>query len=68
MSQPRPEDYRTAGEYFWARRNWKRAHGGSLLALLAIAVVFGAWSGSLASVGALVVFAVVAHAIARSRP
>jgi hypothetical protein len=41
----------------------KRRHGGSLIAVLLIAVFFGAWSGSQA-----VLFGLVAFAIARSRP
>jgi hypothetical protein len=68
MPRPQPEQYRTRSEYAWARRNWKRAHGGSLIALLAIAVFFGAWSGSQAALFGLVAFAIVAHLIARSRP
>ena len=68
MARPQPEQYRTRGEYTWARRSWKRRHGGSLLATLAIAVLFGAWSGSQALLWGLVAFAIVAHLIARSRP
>jgi hypothetical protein len=64
-TRPQPEHYRTRSEYTWARRNWKRAHGGSLLTTLAIAVLFGAWSGSQAALFALVAFAIVAHLIAR---
>jgi hypothetical protein len=67
-SRPRPQDYRTGAEYRWARRNWKRAHGGSLFALLLIAVFFGAWSGSQAALFGLVAFAIVAWLIARARP
>jgi hypothetical protein len=67
-TRPQPEHYRTRSEYVWARRNWKRAHGGSLLVTLAIAFVFGAWSGSHAALLGLVAFAIVATAIARSRP
>jgi hypothetical protein len=66
--RPDPEDYRTAAEYRWARRNWKRAHGGSLLAVLAIAAFFGALTGSQALLWGLVAFAIVCHMIARSRP
>jgi hypothetical protein len=54
--------------YRWALRNWKRRHGGSLLVTLAIAFLFGAWTGSQALLWALVAFAVVATMIARSRP
>jgi hypothetical protein len=66
--RPQPEHYRTRAEYSWARRNWRRSHGGGLLAKLAIAVVFGAWSGSQAALWGLVGFAIVTHLIARSRP
>jgi hypothetical protein len=65
---PRPEQYRTAGEYFWARRRWKRTHGGSMIVTVAIAFLFGAWTGSQAALFALVAFAVVATLIARRRP
>lgn len=67
-TKPQPEQYRTAAEYRWARRLWRRAHGGSLLALLAIAFVFGAWSGSQAALWGLVSFAIVGWLVARSRP
>ena len=46
QTRPQRSDYRTAAEYRWARRNWRRAHGGSLIVTLAIAFVFGAWTGS----------------------
>jgi TRAP-type C4-dicarboxylate transport system permease large subunit len=67
-TRPRPEHYRTAAEYRWARRLWKRSRGGSLLALLAIAAFFGALSGSQAAMFALIAFAVICFVIARSRP
>jgi asparagine N-glycosylation enzyme membrane subunit Stt3 len=67
-SRPQPEQYATRGEWRWALKLWKKRHGGSLLATLAIAVFFGAWSGSQAALFALVAFAIVAHVIARSRP
>jgi hypothetical protein len=66
--RPRPSEYRTGAEYRWVRRHWKRTHGGSLIALLAIAVIFGAWTGSQALLWLLVSFAIVAWLIARSRP
>jgi hypothetical protein len=44
--RPDPAAYRTAAEYRWARRQWKRTHGGSLIVTLSIAFVFGAWTGS----------------------
>jgi hypothetical protein len=67
-TRPRPEQYRTAAEFRWARRNWKRAHGGSLIGTIAIAVFFGALSGSAPLLILLVAFALVATAYARSRP
>ena len=54
--------------YRWALRLWKRRHGGSLLVLLAIAFIFGAWTGSQALLWGLVAFAIVAWLIARNRP
>jgi hypothetical protein len=68
MSRPQPEQYPTRATYRWALRNWKRSHGGSLIGTLAIAVFFGAWSGSQVALFGLVGFAIVAHVIARSRP
>jgi hypothetical protein len=67
MARPQPEQFATRAEYTWARRNWKRAHGGSLIVTLAIAVFFGAWSGSSAVLFGLVAFAIVATMIARRR-
>ena len=68
MSRPRPEQYKTGAEYRWARKRWKRSHGGSLLATIAIAAFFGALTGSTTLLWLLVAFAIVAHVIARSRP
>jgi hypothetical protein len=67
-TRPQPEHYRTRAEYRWALRNWKRRHGGSLILLLALAVFFGALTGSQALLWGLVVFAVVVFVIARNRP
>jgi hypothetical protein len=67
MSRPQPEEYETRTRYRWALRNWKRSHGGSLIAVLAIAVVIGALSGSAVVLIALVTFALVGTAYARSR-
>ena len=67
-TRPQPEDYPTRATYRWALRNWKRRHGGSLILLLALAVFFGAWSGSQAALFGLVAFAVVAWLVARARP
>ncbi len=66
--RPRPEDFKTRGEWRWARRQWKRKHGGSLIALLLIAAFFGALSGSQALLWGLVVFAIACHVVARTRP
>ena len=68
MPRPQPESFKTGAEYRWARRMWKRRHGGSLLAVLLIAVVFGTLTGSGIGLLALVAFAFVAWTIARSRP
>jgi hypothetical protein len=67
-SRPQPENFKTRAEYRWQLRLWKRRHGGSLIAVLAIAFVFGALTGSQALLWLLVAFAIVAHVIARSRP
>lgn len=63
--RPRPDDYRTGAEFRWARHNWKRSHGGSLIVTLAIAFIFGAWTGSQALLWGLVAFAIIAHVVAR---
>jgi hypothetical protein len=68
MARPQPEQYATRREYRWALKNWRNAHGGRPIGTLAIAVVFGAWSGSQVALFGLVAFAIVAHVIARSRP
>jgi hypothetical protein len=68
MARPQPEHYATRAEYRWRLKLWKRAHGGSLIALLLIAAFFGALSGSQALLWGLVVFAIACHVIARSRP
>jgi hypothetical protein len=68
MARPQPEQFATRAEYRWRLKLWKRRHGGSLIGTLAIAVFFGAWSGSQAVLFGLVAFAIVAHVIARSRP
>jgi hypothetical protein len=67
-TKPRPEDYPTAWSYWQARRSWVRSHGGDVVGVLAIAVLFGALSGSAIAFVVLVVFAVGAAAFARSRP
>jgi hypothetical protein len=67
MARPQPEAFKTRSEYRWQLRLWKRSHGGSLLGTLAIAVFFGALTGSQVLLWGLVAFAMVAHMIARSR-
>ena len=67
-TRPRPEDYRTRAEYRWARKLWLRAHGGSFIGTLAIALFFGGLSGSATLLWLLVALAVVGTVIARSRP
>jgi hypothetical protein len=66
--RPQPEDYGSAAEFRWARRNWRRSHGGGLFGLLLIAFVCGSLAGSTTAVFALMAFAVVCWLIARSRP
>lgn len=67
-TRPLPENYRTGAEYRWARKLWRRKHGGSLIATLAIAFIFGGLTGSQVLLWSLVAFAVVGWLIARSRP
>lgn len=66
--KPRPDQFATRAEYSWALKQWRRKHGGSLLSLLLIATFFGALTGSTLLLLGLMAFAIVAHAIARSRP
>jgi hypothetical protein len=66
--RPQPEDFKTRAEYRWARKQWIRAHGGSLFGTLAIAIFFGALTGSQLLLVLLVASALVGTAIARSRP
>jgi hypothetical protein len=67
-TRPRPEQHRTGAEYRWAKRLWLRRHGGYLWTTLAIAVFFGALTGSATLLILLIVFAFVMTAYARSRP
>jgi hypothetical protein len=67
-TKPQRADLRTGAEYRWARRNWLRHHGGYLWTTLAIAILFGAWTGSLVLLVLLVAFALVASAYVRPRP
>ena len=68
MARPQPEQFRTRAEYRWQLKLWRRRHGGSFIAVLAIATVFGVLSGSAVALLVLVVFALLATAYARSRP
>ncbi len=67
-TKPRPEQFKTRAEYRWAKKIWLKRHGGYLWTTLAIAIFFGAWSGSTVALIGLVVFALVATAYVRSRP
>jgi hypothetical protein len=67
-TRPRPEDFATRREYRWQLKLWRRRHGGSFAAVFAIAIFFGALSGSAVALVLLVVFALVAAVYARSRP
>jgi asparagine N-glycosylation enzyme membrane subunit Stt3 len=67
-TKPRPEQFKTRAEYRWARKLWLKRHGGHLWATLAIAIFFGAWSGSTMILVLFLVFALVGTAYARSRP
>jgi hypothetical protein len=67
MERPRPEDFPTRAEWKWADRTWRRKHGGSLIAVLLIAVFFGALTGSGIGLLALVAFAFLAWMVARTR-
>jgi hypothetical protein len=67
-TKPQPEQYGTRAQYRWARRLWLRRHGGYLWTTLAIAIFFGALTGSATLLILLIVFALWATVIARSRP
>jgi hypothetical protein len=66
--KPQQEEYGTRAEYRWARKQFNRKHGGSLFGTLAVAVFFGAITGSTALLFGLVASAVLVHLVARSRP
>jgi len=68
MGRPQPEDFKSGGEYRWALKLWKRKHGGSLLAVLAIAFVFGALSGSGIALLSLVALGLLGWGYMRTRP
>jgi hypothetical protein len=63
-ARPQPERYRTAAEYRWARRLWKRQHGGSLIGNVAVAAIAGGITGSQVAV---VVFIIVAFVVTLAR-
>lgn len=67
-TKPRPEQFKTRAEYRWAKRLWFKSHGGRFWTTLAIAIIFGAWSGSALLLALLVLFALAGTAHARSRP
>lgn len=48
MTKPSREDYKSRSEYRWATKNWKRSHGGSLIAGVIVALVLSAITGSTA--------------------
>ena len=67
-TRPQPEQFSSRAEYRWAKKLWLRQHGGSLWTTLAIAIFFGAWTGSGVLLVVLVAFALVGTCYARSRP
>jgi hypothetical protein len=67
-TKPQPEQFRTRAEYRWARKLWLRRHGGSLLGTLAIAIFFGALTGSTLLLVLLVLFALAGTWWARLQP
>jgi hypothetical protein len=68
MARPQPEDYETRQQYRWQLKLWRRRHGGSLVAVLAIAFIFGALTGSATFMWLLVAFAFGGWAYMRTRP
>ena len=56
---PQPETFKTAAEYRWARRLWKRKHGGSLVGNVAVAAIAGGITGSQVAVVVFIVLAVL---------
>ena len=59
MSAPLPEHFATAAEYRWARKLWRRKHGGSMVANVAVAAIAGGIAGSQVAVVAFIALAVV---------
>lgn len=64
--RPRPENFATRAEYRWASKQYNRRHGGSMAGSIALAVFFGAATGSPALLLALVAFSVGALLVARA--
>jgi TRAP-type C4-dicarboxylate transport system permease large subunit len=64
--RPHPEQFKTAAEYRWARRLWKRKHGGSLAANVAVAAIAGGITGSAVAVAAFMTIAVAVTLARRS--
>jgi TRAP-type C4-dicarboxylate transport system permease large subunit len=58
-SRPQPENLKTGAEYRWAHKLWKRKHGGSLVANVAVAVIAGSITGSPVAVVGFIALAVV---------
>ena len=65
MAAPDPADYRTASEYRWRRKMWRRQHGGSLIGNTLFAFLVGAVITRSAAL--TVVFAVVAIVVTLGR-
>jgi hypothetical protein len=68
MTRPDPRDYPTWWSYHQAKRAWTKTHGGSAGAVLLLAVIFGALTGSTWVLVMLVVVALLGLAYMRSRP
>ncbi len=66
IGKPRTEQYPTAWSYFWAKRAWKRAHGGSMIGNVAVAAIAGGITGSQVALVAFMMLA-VAVTVARRR-
>jgi hypothetical protein len=65
MPRPQPESFPSAWSYFWARRRWKQAHGGSLIGNVAVAAIAGGITGSQVAVVVFIVVAVVVTLVRR---
>ncbi len=66
-TRPRPDQYQTAWSYFWAKRAWKRSHGGSLIVNVAVAAIAGGITGSQVAVIGFIGLAVIVT-LARREP